>query len=94
MFWQPASRAGAQLIITFNPKDFPPASLDSSGVEAVHPDAFIHQQMDLHEGIFINAVRQHRATLKRPPKTSAEYLGRLAAQGLQLTTDRLRDSKS
>jgi len=86
-----AIRTGAQLIITFNLKDFPPASLDSFGIEAVHPDAFIRQQMDLHEGIVVNAVRQHRASLKRPPKTAAEYLDTLAAQGLLLTADSLRE---
>ncbi|MGM0639349.1 MAG: PIN domain-containing protein [Pseudomonadota bacterium] len=41
-----AIRAGAQLIITFNLKDFPSATLDSFGIEAVHPDAFILQQKD------------------------------------------------
>ena len=86
-----AIRASAQLIITFNLKDFPAATLDSFGIEVAHPDAFILQQMDLHEGIVINTVRQHRASLKRPPKTAAEYLDTLAAQGLLLTTDRLKE---
>lgn len=86
-----AIRAGAQLIITFNLKDFPATTLDSFGIEAVHPDAFILQQMDLHEGIVINKVRQHRASLNKPPKTAAEYLDTLTAQGLLLTADRLRE---
>lgn len=85
-----AIRAGAQLIVTINLKDFPDKILDEFGIEAVHPDHFIEQQMDLHESTVINVAKQHRAALKNPPKTTDEYLETLAAQGLIITADRLR----
>ncbi|MEV6940795.1 hypothetical protein AB0N07_01990 [Streptomyces sp. NPDC051172] len=36
-----AIRAKAQVVVTFNLKDFPPEALAPWDVEAVHPDAFL-----------------------------------------------------
>jgi len=83
--------AGAQLIVTFNLKDFPSDYLTTFGIEAVHPDDFIVQQFDLHEARVINAAKSHRASLRNPPKEVEEYLDTLAAQGLVVTVDRLRE---
>jgi len=83
--------AGAQLIVTFNLKDFPSDYLTTFGIEAVHPDDFIVQQFDLHEARVINAAKSHRASLRNPPKEAEEYLDTLAAQGLVVTVDRLRE---
>ncbi len=86
-----AIRSGAQLIVTSNLKDFPRDYLATFGIEPVHPDEFIVQQFDLHEAKIVSAVRQHRASLKRPPKSVQEYLETLAANGLVVTVDRLSD---
>lgn len=86
-----AIRAAAQLIVTFNTKDFPSATLAPYGVEAVHPDHFVEQQLDLHQGIVIATAKRHRAALKNPTKSPEEYLETLAAQGLIVTADRLRE---
>nr|WP_297460544.1 PIN domain-containing protein [uncultured Halomonas sp.] len=86
-----AIRAGAQLIVTFNLKDFPAAALASYGIEAVHPDIFLEQQFELHESLLVNVARRHRASLRNPPKSADEYLEILAANGLVVTADRLRD---
>ena len=42
-----AVRGGAQGIITANAKDFPAAALEPLGLEAVHPDDFLLDQLDL-----------------------------------------------
>lgn len=86
-----AIRAGAQLIVTNNLKDFPRGYLVTFGIEPVHPDEFIVQQFYLHEARIISAVRQHRASLTRPPKSVQEYLETLASNGLVVTVDRLSD---
>lgn len=86
-----AIRSGAQLIVTSNIKDFPPDALAPFGIEAVDPDVFVEPQMDLHEGTVIRVARVHRGTLKNPPKEVHEYLETLAAQGLVVTADRLRE---
>ena len=41
-----AIRAGAGAIVTFNLKDFPPEMLQSYGIEAQHPDAFVLDLLD------------------------------------------------
>lgn len=86
-----AIRAGAQLIVTFNLKDFPSQHLAPFGVEAVHPDDFVAQQFDLNEGRILAAVKSHRAALRNPPRSVDEYLDTLAASGLVRTADRLRE---
>ena len=85
-----AIRAGAQLIITTNLKDFPPDALSAFGVEATHPDTFVEQQLDLHESAVVRVAKQHRASLKKPPKSAEDYLETLSAQGLVVTADRLK----
>lgn len=85
-----AIRSGAQLIITYNLKDFPPIALDRYGIEAVHPDTFVEQQMDLHEGAVVSVAKSHRAALQHPQKSPDDYLETLSAQGLVVTADRLR----
>jgi hypothetical protein len=89
-----AIRAGAQLIVTANLKDFPTEALQPFGIEAVHPDTFVEQQMDLREEIIVGVARRQRAALRNPPLTPAEFLDRLAAQGLVVTADRLRAFES
>lgn len=82
--------AGAQLIVTANLKDFPAETLNRFGMEAVHPDAFVEQQMDLHEDAVIRVAKLHHESLKNPPKSVEEYLNTLAAQGLVVTAKRLQ----
>ncbi len=86
-----AIRSSAQAIITFNLKDFPDDVLAQYGIEAMHPDVFIEHQLDLHQGAVIATAKQHREALKNPPKTVDQYIETLAAQGLAISADRLRD---
>ena len=86
-----AIRAGAQAIVTINLKDFPAPSLAPYGIEAVHPDTFLEQQLDLHEGAVVTMAKRHRAALRNPPKCVDAYLATLAAHGLVVTADRLRE---
>lgn len=83
--------AHAQMIVTFNLRDFPPEKLEPFGVEAIHPDRFIECQLDLREAAVIQAAKVQRQSLKNPPRTANEFLDTLAAQGLPVTADRLRE---
>ncbi len=80
-----AIHSGAEAIITFNMKDFPKAALDKFNIEAIHPDDFIVDLLDLNAGKVLAAVAEHRASLKNPPKSVPEYLSTLTAQGLMQT---------
>ena len=79
----------AEVIVTFNLSDFPATALGPHNVEAVHPDEFVGRLWAESEGGVLGAMRVHRASLKRPPKTAAEYLATLAQCGLAEAAGRL-----
>jgi predicted nucleic acid-binding protein len=86
-----AIRSGAEVIVTQNLKDFPAEQLDPYGIEAQHPDTFISHLIDLNRDAVVAAAREHRASLKNPPKTVTEYLDTLERQGLTQTVAQLRE---
>lgn len=86
-----AIRSGAQMIVTFNEKDFPSGLLDAWGVEAMHPDRFLEHQFGLHEAAVVACAKRIRARLKDPTMSVSEYLDRLASCGLPVTADKLRE---
>ena len=77
-----AIKCGADLIITFNLDDFPEPALAGYGIGACHPDLFLVDQLNLDVERVYMAMRQHRASLRNPPKTVREYLATLERQGL------------
>lgn len=80
----------ADVIVTFNLKDFPASALQMYGIEAQHPDDFIRHLLDLSpEQVFL-AARQQRLALRRPPKTVEEMLDILERQRLAKTVNYLR----
>ena len=61
-----AIHGGAELIITFNLKDFPPTVLERYGIEAIHPDEFVARLWDEQPEAVVEAARLQRAGLKTP----------------------------
>jgi hypothetical protein len=59
-----AMHAGAELIITFNGKDFPAAELQKYNVSAQHPDDFIFDLFDLNAAKVLQAASRHRRSMK------------------------------
>ena len=51
-----AIRAGAQAIVTFNVKDFPASTLSKYSMEALHPDDFLLDVIDLAPAALCAAV--------------------------------------
>lgn len=85
-----AIRSQASVILTFNLKDFPATELEKYDIEALHPDEFISDLIDLNPARVLAAVTHHRRSLKRPPKSAEEYLDTLLQQGLPETVSQLR----
>jgi hypothetical protein len=85
-----AIRAKADAIVTFNLADFPAASLEPYGVEAIHPDDFLICQFDLNPPAVCRAVRKQRASLRNPPQSVEQVLDTFARQRLPQTVERLR----
>jgi len=88
-----AMKSGAELIVTFNLKDFPESALAEYGVQAIHPDDFILDVIDLNAAACIEAVREMRASLKNPPYSQEELLATLLKQQLPQTVNRLERYK-
>jgi hypothetical protein len=85
-----AIRAGAQAIVTFNLRDFPRDHLAPFWVEAIHPDDFVVDLIDLAPGVVTNVVAEQAAALRNPPRTIAEMLDTLRDQGLPQAVAKLR----
>lgn len=85
-----AIHSRADVIVTYNRKDFPPDTLALYGIQADHPDEFVNHLLDLDLDLVCAAVQQQRADLHRPPYTAAQLLDTLERQGLTQTVARLR----
>lgn len=85
-----AIEGDADVIVTWNLKDFPQETLDAHGLVAQTPDEFIGELMDFDEDRVVLAIRRQRALLKNPPKTVEEHLQTLEEQGLKRVVGRLR----
>ncbi|MFL4475050.1 PIN domain-containing protein [Paeniglutamicibacter sp. MACA_103] len=79
-----AVRANAELLVTFNLKDFPPASSKPFEVEVVGPDDFLLDQLDLHRSAVLRCLEQQVAAYQDPALTMAECLSHLEQCGLPL----------
>jgi predicted nucleic acid-binding protein len=68
-----AVRANAEVLVTFNLKDFPPASTERFEIEVVHPDDFLMDQLDLFPGLTV-ATLEHLVEIYDSPAVTVEEL--------------------
>lgn len=85
-----AIRCEADVIVTTNLKDFPQEVLEQYEVEAQHPDVFLGHLFDLNPVALSRAVREHRESLKNPPRNVQELLDIYLGQGLAITATKLQ----
>ena len=85
-----AIRAGAQVIVTSNVRDFPSRVLETFDVEAQHPDVFVVGLIDLDPGAVVTVVHQQRKDLIRSPISLPALLDLLERQGLVQSIAALR----
>lgn len=66
-----AIQAKADLIVTFNLRDFPAGELSRYGVEAIHPDIFVQRLIESNADLVFSAAQRQWKSLKnrrnRPP---------------------------
>ena len=75
-----AVKADAQVIVTFNLRDFPESALAPHHIEAKSPDTFLMNLFDLHPERMIGSMKNQAADLQRPSMTVLELLDHLAVQ--------------
>lgn len=79
----------ADCIVTFNLKDFPASTVESFGIEVIHPDRFIVSQLDLDFIPAITALKKMRQRRKRPALTPEEFADTFERNGLPSVASRL-----
>jgi predicted nucleic acid-binding protein len=82
-----AIKGEAQIIVTYNLKDFPLATLSKFGIEAQHPDEFFLNQIDLNLPVFLTVIKGIRMNLRKPSKNPPEYLNTLRKHTLLQTAE-------
>ena len=80
-----AIHAEAEIIVTFNWKDFPVSILSNCQMEASHPDNFVVQLLQEYPVEVLAALKSQRRRLIRPAQSVEEFLETLARQGLPKT---------
>jgi hypothetical protein len=88
-----AVRGGAQGIVTANAKDLPAAAPKSLGLEAVHPDDFLLDQLDLSPPTHLQVIREqaaHSRRLRLPRETLPPFS---AGQAFQTSPTRSSASR-
>jgi len=86
-----AIRAKAQVIVTFNERDFPDTVLGGYDLSAQHPDVFVRHLIDLNPALVRARVEEMLASWKSPPTTAETFIGFLERCGLPETAATLRE---
>lgn len=77
-----AIEADADAIVTWNLGDFPEETLAAQGIDRWTPDELLLQLLFWNEDAVVKLMREHRASLKNPPKSAQNYLDTLEQQRL------------
>lgn len=77
-----AIRCSAQVIVTFNEKDFPEEVLSEHDTERLTPDDFLVNTFDLYPNASAKALRTVRKRYMNPPFDKSEFLLDLTSKGL------------
>lgn len=85
-----AVRAHAQVIVTYNLKHFPPASLAQYEVEAQHPDEFLMNLYGIDRLTMVQLVIDQAADLTRRPMTPQELLDKMHRDELKTFAHAIR----
>ena len=80
---------GANVIVTFNLRDFPQSALKPFGITSQHPDPFIAELLAANEREVCSILRNQRLDLKNPPCSADEMLSMFSNIGLKQTVAQL-----
>lgn len=86
-----AIRSKADVIVTYNLKDFPKSIEKEYDIEIQHPDIFLSNVYDLNPDKAKEAFRKMVKRLKNPPKSLIEVLDTLSKSDLKEIIEKLKD---
>jgi hypothetical protein len=76
--------------VTHNVRDFPPSSTADYPIEAITPDDFLLDLLDLAPALVLHTLREQAARFKREPRTIAGLLTALQLAGCPRFADEAR----
>jgi predicted nucleic acid-binding protein len=85
-----AIAGGAQTIVTFNLVDFPAKQLGPHHVDAVHPDTFLLDQLDLAPARVLSALAKQAQRFRNPAMDLSGLLARLERCDVPEFTEEVR----
>ncbi|MEO5535800.1 MAG: PIN domain-containing protein [Pseudolysinimonas sp.] len=85
-----AVRANAEVLVTFNLKDFPDECVESYEIEVVHPDDFLLDQLDLYPSLVVRTLRRLVELYQNPSITMEDLLEMLIRSGVPNFVDEVR----
>jgi len=77
-----AVHSDCELIVTFNTRHFPAEAVAYHGLEAVHPDGFLLDQLDLYPDALEWTLVRQAAETARPSLTPLHVIGQFEKIGL------------
>jgi hypothetical protein len=77
-----ALRGRADAIITTNVRHYPTDTIEPLGIEVIHPDHFLLDQLDLAPRIVLDVLREQAANARRPRLSPIDLIARLAKAGV------------
>jgi predicted nucleic acid-binding protein len=77
-----AIRSNAQVIVTWNLKDFPASVLEAFAIEAQSPDRFVRHLIDLAPARVAQVLTEQASALEAPPISFEDLLRLLRRDGL------------
>ena len=86
-----AIRGGAQTIVTFNLAHFPKETLARYALEALHPDEFVADLIDLNRPLMTWLLVWRAAEKRKPPMSPQEFAASLGRAGLPRSAQLLSD---
>ncbi|CAN5822173.1 hypothetical protein BH20ACI4_BH20ACI4_20650 [soil metagenome] len=89
-----AIKAKAEIILTFNLRDFPNRILQTYKIKAIAPDKLLSELFDSNADNFNLAFERQLKSLKNPPKTAEELLQILESQQLEQTIEKLKKHRT
>lgn len=78
-----AIRTGAEIIVTFNLRDFPAATLEDFEIQAIHPDDFLVSLLDQTPNDVCAAMKRQRESLQNRHRLWMNYLPRCRGRDCQ-----------
>ena len=86
-----AIKSEANVILTFNLKDFPDKTLETFQLKAQNPDDFILELFEQSKGVVCEAIKRMISRLQNPPKTKDDIVETLRKCKLLQAAEKIKE---